>query len=219
MAIVRTADKINKQLGTDTSHMTTGKRGMKTKKTEATVKEILKHGTPDWFTHPEDYKDMAKEEYARAKETSDGQVSGFRMPDQAALTDEARKSGVLTLAALQDRLKKNGLYVWSVESPRHDGTGGLWALVPTTAGKKPLFVTTVQYPCMYEWSTLREDEHGLPNGEEFIGWRNVCAKLIELNIWSEDKVNKVFGTPPIALHTARYRRTLWNLRNNRPAAA
>jgi hypothetical protein len=183
--------------------------------TEASVKEILKGGTPDWFTRPEDYKEMAKENYLQGKENSDNLVKEYKFPNQHRFTDPARMVNRLSLKDFQRKLRKNGLTCWSVESSRLDSTGGLWVMAATTNGQQPTFVTTVQHPAMYEWSILREDEHGLPAGEKYIGWRNVCARLIELNIWSEEKVRQVFGEVPIAEHTIRYRQTLWNHRNHR----
>jgi hypothetical protein len=185
--------------------------------TAGAIKEMLKHGTPDWFTHPEDYKDMAKEDYRCAKERSNKQVSSLKLPDQQMLTDErSRMQGLMSLDKFMDKLRKSGLpKSWCVDSPFHNGTAGLWVMAPTVDGLQAKFITTVQYPAMYEWSVLREDEHELANGEKYIGWRNAVAKLIEYGIWTEEKAHKVFGTPPVAPHTMRYRKTLWNARNNR----
>jgi hypothetical protein len=219
MAVKNTRDKINKELTDDTSHISTGKKGIANARTEAAIKEILKHGTPDWFIHPEDYKDFAKEEYRRTKENSNKLVSSYKLPDQDILTDEKpRMTGLMSLDKFMDKLRENGLpKSWCVDSPFHNGTAGLWVMAPTTEGAKPKFITTVQYPAMYEWSVGREDEHELLNGEKYIGWRNAVAKLIEYDIWTEEKAHKIFGTPPIAPHTARYRRTLWNARNRKLA--
>jgi len=212
MAVKNTRSKINPLLDQESDHIA-GRRSRKA--TEASVKDLLKGGTPAWASFPNDFKALAQDEFSRQKELSDKQVAQYKLPGQEQFTDIARKVNRMTLRDFQDKLKRNGLFVWSVESPRHDGSGGLWALVPTTKGKQPVFLTSVQYPAMYEWSILREDDHNLPDGEESIGWRNAVAKLVELNIWSEDKVREVFGDPPIAAHTTRYRQTLWNHRNNR----
>src|SRR5579863_8452810 len=110
MAVKNTRDKINKELTNDTSHISTGKKGIANARTKATIKEILKHGTPDWFTHPEDYKGFAKEEYRRTKENSNKLVSSYKLPDQDILTDEKpRMTGLMSLDKFMDKLRENGL--------------------------------------------------------------------------------------------------------------
>jgi hypothetical protein len=217
MAVLDTRTELNNKLNEYTDHITTGLSGIGNEQTETTVEEILKGGTPDWYSHPEDYKAMVQDDYSRAKENSDNLVREYKFPHQQRFTDPARMVNRITLKDFQVKLRKNGLTCWSVESPRHDGTGGLWVMADTVSGSQPQFVTTVQYPAMYEWSILREDNHGLPAGEKYIGWRNAVARLIELKIWTEEKANKVFGYPLLGEHTIRYRQNLWNMRNNRPS--
>lgn len=216
MAVIKTADKINKALGVDDpKHISTGKRGIKNKLTEQTIKAVLKDGTPDWYTRPEDYKDMAKDEYARQKQASDAQVREYRLPDQEIYTDEApRRTGVLTTKQFLGKLRDNGLACCAQQNKNSpENTAGLFVIVPGREQLGLKFVTSVQVPAMYEWSVLREDEHGLPNGEKFIGWRNACVKLVELDIWSEDKMHKVFGRPPDRAYTKTYYKSLWLVRN------
>lgn len=220
MAVLNTRDELNAQLSPETSIMSTGADSIATVQTEATVREILKHGTPDWVKHPEDYKNLAKEDYLRTKENSDKQVSSFKMDGQDILADEnVSKINRMSLDVFMSKLRSNGLKAWCVESTLRNNTGGLWVTSPTTEGFKPKFVTTIQYPAMYEYSVLRLDDHGLPIGEKFIGWRNAVAQLIVLGIWSEEQAHRVFGPPVIGPRSVRYRKTLWNYRNNRPTCS
>jgi hypothetical protein len=213
--IKNTRTAINKALDNESSHITTGRKGMANATTEATVKEILKHGTPDWVTRPEDYKAFAKEAYAASKERSDAQVAGYQMDDQIILTDAAL-SMVNPMSAKQfiAKLRANGLQCGSVESPMHNGTASLVAVVPTTQGSKPKFVNSIQVPWMYEWSLMKLDDHNLPNGYRYVGWRDAVAQLVELGIWTEQKAHKVFGAPSdCSARSSRYRRSLWLHRN------
>lgn len=214
MAVEKTADKINAALGSDNqkdvrSHMANAT-------TEATIKEILKHGTPDWFSHPEDYKDMAKEDYARSKEISDMQVAEYRLPNQHIFTDEkARMRNPLSCKELLHILRSHDLKCCIQQQPNSvPGTAGLYAIRPGYEKLGLQLVTTVQVPNMYEWSVIREDEHGLSMGEKYIGWRNTCAALITKGFWSEEKVNKVFGLPPHREFAMHYLQTLWTARNS-----
>lgn len=222
MAVANTRDKINQTLGQDDpqKHVSTGKRGMKNKKTEKAVKELLKHGTPKWFSHPEDYKEMAKEDYARQKENSDRQVAEYKLENQDVFTDEEpRKVNEMSVMKFLQRLREHGLQCCVKQAPNSPrGTAGLWAIRPGYEKLGLQFVTSVQVPAMYEWSVLRVDEHGLAAGEKFIGWRNACVRLVELGIWSEEKVNLIFGRPPLRKHTSVYHQSMWNLRNGRTVA-
>jgi hypothetical protein len=70
--------------------------GMANKLTDATIKEMLKGGTPDWFKRPEEYKNFAREEYLAQKEISCNLSSEYHMEDQELLSDEGpRRVNVL----------------------------------------------------------------------------------------------------------------------------
>lgn len=217
MAVLNTRDKINEALGEGgkQAHISTGRRGMANATTEATVKEILKHGTPDWFRHPNDYKDLAKEDFLRSKQNSAAQVREFKLPNQKIFTDEAaRMINPLGCKELLNKLRENGLRCCIQANPNSPkNTAGLHAIQPGRDQLGLQLVTTVQIPGMYEWSVLREDAHGLPAGEKYIGWRNVAAALVTKGFWSEEKVEKVFGRPPIKEHTGHYYKALWQARN------
>jgi|ERR1700723_673842 len=223
MATEKTADAINQALGADDpTHITSGKQGMDNAVTEEAVKEILKHGTPDWVTRPNDYKDLAREDYARTKENSDMQVREYRMPNQQIFTDaKARMRNPLSVKELLTRLRAHDLRC-CVQQNKNSiaGTAGLYGIRPGYEKLGLQLITTVQVPAMWEWSVLREDAHGLPVGEKFIGWRNVCAALIVKGFWSEEQVHKVFGRPPQREFSSHYFRTLWEARNIlRPASS
>lgn len=219
--IVKTADALNAQLAKSskadafpdgpTHDIAT---------TQATVKEILKHGTPDWVSHPEDYKDMAEDEFLRQKEKSDTQVRDLKMKDPEVFEDErARMRGVLSTKEFLNKLRANG-FIGCVQQNKNStpGTAGLFAVIPGQEQKGLVAVTSVQVPAMYEWSVPRYDAHGLQIGERFIGWRNSCVKLVEKGIWTEAKVHKVFGKPPNRVYTKRYFKSLWEIRNKLPAS-
>jgi hypothetical protein len=216
MAIEKTRDKINEALGDQLEDFSTGKQGMANATTEATIKEVLKHGTPDWFTHPEDYKDLAKESYQASKESSDSLASEYRLPNQKIFTDtDARMRNPLSAKELLIKLRSNGLQCCIQQNQyTATNTAGLYAVRPGYEQLGLQLVTTVQVPGMYEWSVIREDAHGLSLGEKYIGWRNVCAALVVKGFWSEEKVNKVFGLPPHREFAMQYHQTLWNVRNH-----
>ena len=211
MAIKKTAPQINAELGAnDPAHITSGQQGMANATTNEAIKEVLKHGVPDWFSHPEHYKAMAQEDYARTKENSDRQVAEYKMPNQRIFTDtDARMRNPMWVKDLLFKLRENGLRCCVQQNKNSvPGTAGLFCIQPGRERLGLQLVTSVQAPAMYEWSVLREDEHGLPVGEKFIGWRNVCAALIRLGIWSEEKVHKVFGKPPLLEFTSHYYQNL-----------
>lgn len=222
MAVEKSAARLNAELAADavnrdeTGDITSsGMKGVGKAKTAATIKEVLKHGTPDWFSHPEDYKAMAQEDYARMKEISDGQVSEYKLPNQHIYMDEgARMRNPLHAKELLFKLRSNGLACCIQQNANSvAGTAGLFAIRPGYEQLGLQLVTTVQVPRMYEWSVLRVDAHGLPDGEKYVGWRNTCAALVRKGFWSEDKVHEVFGLPPNREFAMEYHKSMWLYRN------
>ena len=184
--------------------------GMANALTATTIKELLKDGTPDWFSHPEDYKEFAREEYLRHKEISDDLASGYRMQDQELLADEAaRKVNIISARDFLFTLRSNGVLVGATEIPGEPGIAGMWAKVK---GQGTL-ITTIQVPYMCEWSVLRIDEHGVSAGEKYIGWRTAIAQLILKGAITEKKAHALFGAPTGSVVSRRYRRTLYHYRN------
>jgi hypothetical protein len=110
-------------------------------------------------------------------------------------------------------LKQNGIKTAVMESGL-SGTVALWA-VPPTRTTKLRYVCYLQVPAMYEWSVLRLDSHGIPNGEEFRGWRTVAIQLVEKEIITEEQCHRIFGIPSPNAISARYFRSLWEKRNGK----
>ena len=185
--------------------------------TQAAIKEILKHGTPDWIKHPKDYRNFANEEFLREHEQSCEKVADYRISDQDRLTnqricpDSARLVNFIHVRDFFTRLREHGvecLMIWN----RLAQQAALHAVIPHERSKGHRYVTYVHIPWMPEWSTWRLDDHGLLNGESARGWRTVLFHLIRSRVLSEEKVKEIFGEsygPASYLH----RRALYNLRN------
>jgi hypothetical protein len=181
------------------------------KTTRESIKHLLKHGTPNWVRWPQDYKAMVKEQFAWEKEQSDTMVEQYKMAGQSILAD--KKSRMVNITTARDfvrRLRRNGVKCVTFNNPRMPQTVGLWCIKPGT--DRLIYIAYMQVPCMYEWSVLRLDRHGLPNGEDFRGWRTVLSQLIVKGILSEKKAHKVFGHPS-GHRSLIYRQTLFNYRN------
>lgn len=182
--------------------------------TGETVKQLLAGGTPNWVRWPEDYKAFAKEAFAAEKERSDLMASRYQMEDQESLTNEkARKVNPMRTIDFINKLRKAGIKCFVVDNGMPK-TVGLWCLPPKEV-KKARYVCFMQVPAMFEWSVLRVDRHGLPNGEAFRGWRTVVAQLIEKQILTEYQAHQIFGKPSHNQIFSRYHQTLWELRNGR----
>jgi hypothetical protein len=188
--------------------------------TRESIKELLAHGTPDWIRFPHDYKEFVKESFAAEKENSDRQVAQYRMDDQELLTDaKPRMVHIITTWDFVKKLKDNGIKCFTFNNPLMPQTVGLWAR-PKYSGQI-VYVAYMQVPCMYEWSVLRLDRHGLPNGEDYRGWRTVLVQLIEKEVLTEQEAHRIFGPPTDGIVSRRYRRSLYDYRNGRrfkPAA-
>jgi hypothetical protein len=199
------------------------------KVTEQSIKNILADGTPRWVSHPKDFKEYANEEYYREKEQSDRLVSAYRMEEQDTLTDEkARKVGKISTREFIKKLRDNGVNCFTYQVPPDAktpasmrNTVGLWCEVPSERsigfsyrGINHQYVTWMDIPFMYEWSILRLDDHQLPAGEKYRGWRTVLARLVMRKVLSEVKANRIFGEPSGATSKI-YKRTLFEFRNGR----
>jgi hypothetical protein len=186
-----------------------------TKTTQATIKELLKDGTPPWFSHPEEYKQMALESYAYDKEVSDGMVSDYRMEDMDILLDfKARNVNIISTKDFVLKLREHGVPCLALFNGMPQ-TVGLWAIVPTTHGSDVRPICFMQIPAMIEWSVLAIDEHGLPAGEEYRGWRTVLAELIKKGAITEERAHEIFGRPTESVVSRRYRRTLFGFRHRK----
>ena len=183
--------------------------GMDNATTKESIKQLLAGGTPDWVSHPEDYKNFVKEAFAAEKEMSDQQVESYKMDGQDLLSDEKpRKVHIITTRDFIKKLRDNGVRCFTVDNGLA-GTVGLWA----ARGTQMVYVCYLQIPCMYEWSVLRLDAHNLPDGERFRGWRTVLMQLIMKDILTEEEAHKIFGKPTGGIVSSIYRKSLWARRN------
>jgi hypothetical protein len=180
------------------------------------VKDILKDGTPSWVSHPEDYSNWFDEQEKADKERSDASTSQYRIEDQEELTNEDTSLvNFLNVNYFVATLRENGIICKIGQD--HPQTCGLYAVRPGYEQLGCQFVTSMQVPIMPEWGLLREEEHGVPNGEAAIGWRQVLAKLIQNKVSTEEKLHRIFGEPAVNARSTRYRRTLQAVRNGRYA--
>jgi hypothetical protein len=186
------------------------------KKVEAVVGEILKDGTPDYISHPQDYKNYRDEANQADKERSDEVSKQYRMEDQTELTDEAASLvNFRNVNSFIQTLRSHGAKVKIYQDPQSPQTCGLYAIAPGREQLGYQFITSMQVPVMPEWGLLREEEHGCPDGEAAIGWRQVLVKLVLMKVFSEQALHKIFGEPVCTKRSVRYRRTLHAIRNGR----
>lgn len=182
--------------------------------TKASIQQILAGGTPNWVKWPEDYRAFVKESFAAEKEISDEMSEQYHMEDQEELTNEvARKVNPMSVDDFLLKLRQNGIKCFTVYNGLK-GTIGLWCLPPKQVAKAR-YVCYIQIPAMYEWSVLRLNEHFVPIGEKFRGWRTVLMELIKKEILTEYQAHKIFGQPSTHKVFRRYHRSLWELRNLR----
>lgn len=197
--------------------------------TERAVKQILADGTPAWVSRPKDFKQWASEVYHQEKEESDKLALAYREEEQETLTDEkARTVHPMHVDEFMRKLRINGVKCFIYQTPWKKGdpasmmnTVGLWAVVPGQEqagfihkGEGHQYVTWMDVPFMYEWSVLRLDEHSIPIGEKYRGWRTVLSRLIAMKVLSETKAHRIFGEPSGATSKI-YKRTLFEFRNGR----
>jgi len=90
-------------------------------------------------------------------------------------------------------------------------TVALWA--KPKYSNQVVYIAYLQIPCMYEWSILRLDKHGLPNGEDYRGWRTVIVQLIEKEVLTEQQAHRIFRPPTESIVSRRYRKSLYLFRN------
>jgi hypothetical protein len=181
------------------------------KTTRESIKTLLAGGTPDWISHPSDYRAFVKESFQAEKEISDSMVTQYKMQGQELLTDAApRKVNILRSQDFVQKLKDNGVKCFVVYNGMPQ-TMGLWACPPFIDEMK--YIAYIQIPAMYEWSVLKLDKHNLPAGESFRGWRTVVAQLILKEILTEAKAHEIYGRPAEGTVSKMYRHTLFNFRN------
>jgi hypothetical protein len=182
--------------------------------THQAIQQMLAGGTPNWVRWPHEYKAFVKESFAAEKEISDKMAAQYKWDDQDQLTNRAaRMVNPMSTRAFVEKLNKNGIKT-AVMSSDMKGTVALWAIPPNRTNKLR-YICYLQVPAMYEWSVLRLDAHGIPNGEDFRGWRTVAIQLVEKEIITEQQCHKIFGVPSPNAVSARYFRSLWEKRNGK----
>jgi hypothetical protein len=183
------------------------------KVTNATIKNLLADGVPNWIKFPNDYKNFVRESFAAEKEISDNMVSGYKMVNQELLMNaRARKVNAIGTRDFIAKLRRNGVKCFTVDNGFPPQTIALWAVKPGT--DKVEYICYLQVPAMYEWSVLKVDRHGLPAGEDFRGWRTVLVQLITKGILIEAKAHQIFGRPTDGEVSMIYRESLYFIRNH-----
>ena len=184
------------------------------KVTRETIKKLLSDGTPNWFKWPNDYKAFAQETYLADKEVSERMAARHKMEDQELFLNEiARKVNPISTREFIRKLRKAGVQCYTIDLGYPPQSVGLWAFKPGTDYVVP--VCYLQVPAMYEWSILRLDNRGLPNGEAYRGYRTVEVQLVEKGIITEAQANRIFGRPVDGPVSKKFRHTLYWLRNRR----
>lgn len=182
--------------------------------TQATIKKMLADGTPKWIRFPRDYKAFAQESLLAEKEISETMTRRYKMAHQEELLNEvARKVNPWGTRDFIKKLRDSGIQCFTVDNGFPKSTVALWALKPGT--NELTYVCFLQIPAMWEYSVLRLDKRGLPNGEAYRGWRTVEMQLIEKGIVSERRAHQIFGYPTDGEASRRFRQNLHWLRNRR----
>jgi hypothetical protein len=182
------------------------------KRTQETIKQLLAGGTPNWVRWPKDYKAFAQESILADKEVSQTMAFRYKMDRQEELTNEAaRMVNPWRTRDFIDKLRQSGIQCYTIDNGYPPSTVALWAFKPGTDHVVP--VCYLQVPAMYEWSVLRLDHRGLPNGEAYRGWRTVEVPLIEKGIVSEQEAHEIFGRPVDGPVSRRFRQSLYWFRN------
>ncbi len=184
--------------------------------TNETVQQLLAHGTPNWVSHPEDYKNYAREAMQREKEISDEMVERYQMEDQEHLTNiKARAVFPMSTDAFIHKLRTNTVCPIKCFTVFNGlpNTVGLWCIPPRVTGRAR-YVCYIRTPMMFEWSILLLDNHNLPKGE-LRGWRTVLVELVKNEILTEWQAHQIFGNPSGNVCFRRYRESMWEIRNGK----
>ena len=187
------------------------------KQTMHVIKEILKHGTPNWYRHPEDYRGLVQEWHKEAHENLLAECYRYRVDNQDSLSNPAgRRVNLMAAAEFMRKLRRAGLTCFSHDSTLQDGSASLFVLMPTKKGGEFQPMCSIQVPFMWEWSLLRIDPRtNLPSGFRDIGWRSAVRCLITFGALSEERAHEIFGKPRVFHGSRIYRQMLWEHKNQR----
>ena len=180
------------------------------------VKELLKSGTPKWYSHPEDYKQQVQEWHAEARENLLDECAAYKYEDQDALANPAgRRVNMMPAAVFMRKLRTEGkITCFSHDSQLGDHSASLFVLRSTIKGGEFQPLCSIQVPLMWEWSTIRLDPKTLlPSGFRDIGWRSAVRCLITQGVLTEAHAHEIFGSPREASVSRIYRRMICEHRN------
>ena len=142
------------------------------------------------------------------REENSNSVKGYKFKHQKELTAE-RPGRIMHHAEFIRRLKaiSPGAFL-------NDFSGAGRVGVNVMADGVPTYVTTVQFGFGPEYSTIREDDHGLPTKERYRGWRTALLHLIMAGYVKEEDANREFGEAT-GSQSVSYNETLWQWRNHK----
>src|SRR2546423_2411892 len=108
-----------------------GRHDLKT--TQATIKQLLAGGTPNWVKWPKDYKAYANEAFLAEKEISDTMASRYKMENQEELINEvARMVNPIGTRDFIKGLRDAGIKCYTIDNGYPPQTVALWAFKPGT---------------------------------------------------------------------------------------
>src|SRR5262249_50867907 len=144
----------------------------------------------------------------------DVKAAEHRLEDQDLYTDEdSNLVNFIPVNKFIATLRANG--VDCKISQTEPQTCGLWCVRPGYEQLQYQFITSMQVPVMPEWTLIDEDRHGLIRNEAAIGWRQVLVQLVMHRILTESQAHQIFGEPKNEERAARYRKSLYAIRNGR----
>jgi hypothetical protein len=152
-----------------------------------------------------------REELARQKEMSDELSKEYQWLTPEEYRDyDARIGTPMTHAEFITKLRQAGVCCHYRQHPQIQKA----VLYVSRDGVAEADVACwVQVGQMPELSVMRFDDHGVPLDERRRGWRTCLLQLILKGIISEEKANKVFGSPKVTVQFHRYNNTLQQFRN------
>lgn len=161
---------------------------------------------------------LTEEELARMREDNIEAGEEFRMYQQEELLDEKSRMGrpmrdVDFLARLQEIAPAAFVLGYGETSKGRYYVIGLRIWVPTDKGGSWCFISQVQTGVTPEFSIIRVDDHNVPSGFKYIGWRTVLLRAIIKGALSEEIVEKYFGDVTTGAPSRRYRAQLNGFRN------
>jgi hypothetical protein len=156
------------------------------------------------------------EEYERLKEENTDAVKRYRFDQQEELRDEhMRLVNIISVFELWRRLRAIGVHVRYMTNPNallKSGMIGMDCMQRVADGVIWKYICGVQFPMMPEYSVVRFDEHELPLGEKYRGWRTVLIRLVHKGCMTEGQALDGFGRESSGPVGRRWRQSLFELR-------